>query len=300
MTLMDANNVAAAFGLDMSRYDPTINAEKFDKRAEFYLGGLPSTFQYQTASAGDWRIEPMKGRYIMAPGYFTGIMAVPPSYRLMRGEELWMSLAPMEIESQFPHFAAAAHHCGRDNGVLIMGLGLGYMVGQFIGMKQKGQFSGPITVIERDPKVVECFMRSLTFDNRNLLDECAVDILSGVDALTFKTSESYGLITADIWLTLNSEEARHQTRQMADNIPNHDAISWWGVELDYLGWMAGHYDEPGNEGRDTWDDYCADVGMNIYGSSPFLDTDEFYEDVLDAGRASLDMIPNGGLDLIRE
>jgi len=271
-----------------ARYDVEANAASFEERATRYLGGLPSCFQYREASAGSWSIEKMSGNAIACSAYFTGLMMVPPSVRLMRGEELWMSLAPMEIESQFPHFAAAADHCKDGKGVLIAGLGLGYMVGQFCNMARKGQIDGPIVVLERDCDVVECFLRSLRPVDLDMLNECHVDIVSGVDALTWKSEDEFGLITADIWLTLNSEEARTETRMMAENIPNHDAISWWGAELDYLGWMSENYEVAGNEGPDTWADYCEAVGMKVYGKAGFLETREFYDDCLSAAMASLD------------
>ncbi|TAN60666.1 MAG: hypothetical protein EPN20_13415, partial [Magnetospirillum sp.] len=84
--------------------------------------GLPyppmATPGYRMVDAGGWRLS--QAFIIASPGYFLPIRPLDwVTTLLSRGNVTWMSVTPMEIESQMPHLAAAKGM------VVVCGLGLG-------------------------------------------------------------------------------------------------------------------------------------------------------------------------------
>src|SRR5215471_9730041 len=103
------------------------------------------TPRYRAGQYGAWSLTTVTDHFA-AVGYFRGMQWVDgtPQYVLRRGREVWMSISPMELESQALHLHAA------HGDVVIAGLGMGALV---YNVLQKPEVTH-VTVVERDHEVV--------------------------------------------------------------------------------------------------------------------------------------------------
>src|SRR3954452_11278879 len=97
---------------------------------------------YRPATYGGWevRVQP----FGFAPGYWSGPSLVSGMPALLRDGETWMSISPLEIESEEIGIRAGQGH------VLILGLGLGWAAAATASLPAVTR----VTVVERDPEVI--------------------------------------------------------------------------------------------------------------------------------------------------
>jgi len=112
--------------------------------------GLPwhplETPEYTELTDGvRWTIKKL-GRLPLVRGYFLGLQPMrEQNWILLRDEEIWMSLTPMELESQAPHLLAARGH------TVIMGFGMGVLTYNVLQNENVDR----VTVIEIENEVVD-------------------------------------------------------------------------------------------------------------------------------------------------
>jgi hypothetical protein len=209
-------------------------------------GELPSPalkHLYRPQAARDWAltIEPM----VFSPSYWGAPQLVEELVVLRRGDDVWMSLAPLELESQVIGIAAASGH------VLVMGLGLGWAAAE---CALRGEVD-MVTVIEADPAVI-ALHRDLDLFAR-LPDQCGDKVrIVPHDAMTWQADRPIDVMMADIWLPLISEQDRAaEVRQMQANVAAR-AVYFWGQELELARQAAARglaIDEAGIAAvADTW------------------------------------------------
>ncbi|MFM7377551.1 MAG: hypothetical protein ACKO1O_05390 [Erythrobacter sp.] len=178
----------------------------------------PLAALYRPMEAGAWRLT--VGGSVLCPGYPDGVKLVQGVIALVRGNETWMSLTPIECESQILGVAAAEGH------VVIMGLGMGWVAAETALRAEVLQ----VTIVERDPDVI-AIHRAL--DLFAQLPGGAGEKVRIVEASAYdwRPDQPVDLLMPDIWLGLIEGDRVPEVRRMQDNVGAR-AIYFWGQELE--------------------------------------------------------------------
>lgn len=173
---------------------------------------------YRPMKSGAWELKTVD----MAPcrGYWTPVQMTFGLVLLTRGEDTWMSLAPVEIESQILGVEAAHGH------VAIMGLGMGWVASETAMREEVTQ----VTIIERDPEVIALHQELDLFAR---LPGGAGDKMQIVnaDAYEWMPDTPVDLLMPDIWLPLVGGHRVADVARMQDNV-QAPLIYFWGQELE--------------------------------------------------------------------
>lgn len=179
---------------------------------------------YIEGTNGRWRL--FKGGFLLDRGYYSGLWGVAGMPALLRDTngdgrswETWMSLSPHEIESQE---LGCRYACGH---TVVMGLGMGWVA---INMALNPAVE-LVTIIERDPEVIELFGQSGAL--HGLADNVTAKIrIIRADALEWRPGEKVDFLYADIWRCLEEPQTVDNVRRMQANI-GAEVIYFWGQEL---------------------------------------------------------------------
>lgn len=135
--------------------------------------------------------------------------------------ETWMSLTPLEVESQELGYLCARGH------VVIMGLGMGWIAANAALNPQVFD----VTVVERDPDVIRLFKESGAFDSIPKPEREKITIVEA-DACEWRPEKGTHIdfLYADIWLQIAEPGTLSQVRQMQQNVQAKQ-IYFWGQEL---------------------------------------------------------------------
>jgi len=203
---------------------------------------------YKAVESGDWSLTQHDVPYIR--GYFNGLQRNKlPNWVLEKGNEIWMSLTPMEVESQAPHAAAAYGH------TVIMGFGMGMLTYNVL----KNPKVTKVTAIEIEPEVVELMRLAANMEDWQGIEKLEIVI---ADALTWTPDEQVNVVLADIWADIGSMRLRGDMQTIQKNV-KPDLIAGWSMELDYVTWMQGQGYEPGDEDAYTYSEYVEDIGLPL-------------------------------------
>ncbi len=178
--------------------------------------------RYQPCEVGRWqlRVAPM----LVSSGYWSPALMTTGTAALFRREadghpRCWMSMTPMEIESQEIGVRAASGH------TVVMGMGMGWAA---VNAALRPEVTR-VTVVELDPDVIEVNRRIGLFDQLPA-EAVAKIVLVNADALEFRTEEPADTLMTDIWLPINGDERMEQSRVMARNTGAR-RVYVWGQEL---------------------------------------------------------------------
>ncbi|MEL6529639.1 MAG: hypothetical protein AAGK01_07310 [Pseudomonadota bacterium] len=182
----------------------------------FEIGPLRE--HYRPMKSGKWELRNIEA----APcrGYWSGLQLALDVAILTRGDDTWMSLMPVEIESQILGVEAAHGH------VVIMGLGMGWVAAETALRERVSQ----VTIVERDPDVLAMHQELDLFAKLPGGVADKVNIVQA-DALTWVPDFAVDLLMPDIWLPLIGEDRLPDVRKMQKNVAA-DAIYFWGQELE--------------------------------------------------------------------
>jgi hypothetical protein len=174
---------------------------------------------YRPQAAGAWEltVTPL----VVCPSYWGQARMVADLAVLQKDSDVWMSLAPMEIESQAIAVAAASGH------VVIMGLGMGWAAAE---CACRAEVSA-VTVVERDPEVIALHRALGLFGRLPNNRGRKVNVVEG-DAYLWKPDQPVDLLLADIWLPLiDMADRAEEVRRMQANI-GAERVYFWGQELE--------------------------------------------------------------------
>jgi hypothetical protein len=174
---------------------------------------------YRPMRAGQWSLRRWPDA-IPLRGYWSPARQISGVISLDRGSDTWMSLMPVEIESQQIGVGCAA---GR---VVIFGLGMGWSAAASALRPE----TSSVTVIERDPELI-ALHEALDLFGR-LPDQLGrkVRIVEG-DAFEWRPDGPVDLLMLDIWLNLVTDGRVEEVRRMQANV-NARRIYFWGQELE--------------------------------------------------------------------
>lgn len=173
-------------------------------------------------SVGPWslRIEPASA----ARGYWGRLYAVRGMVMLTGPFEepgaAWMSISPMEVESQEIGIAAA---CGR---TVVIGLGMGWCAAN-VALNPAVE---RVTIIERDRDVIA--LAEALGVLAQLPPEARAKIeLVEADAFEWRSDGAVDSLQADIWARFVEPGKWDEVRRMQDNV-RAGSIYFWGQELE--------------------------------------------------------------------
>lgn len=179
---------------------------------------------YAEGRQGRWKM--IRGGFQLDRGYYSGVWGVvglPALLRDAQGDgqvwDTWMSLSPHEIESQELGVRYAHGHS------VVMGLGMGWVAAN-IALNPR---VSKVTVIERDPEVIELFTQVQNFAGLPAEARAKLNLVEA-DALFWQPGEAVDFLYADIWRTLEEPQTLDDVRRMQANVGAR-VVYFWGQEL---------------------------------------------------------------------
>jgi hypothetical protein len=174
--------------------------------------------EYKPMRSGAWEIR--QAANVLCQGYWGPPVLTPCLTALLRGGDVWMSITPMELESQLIGIDKANGH------VAILGLGMGWAAA---ATALKASVTA-VSVIEADAEVIALHRELDIFSQIPADCRQKLQILHG-DAYAWKPSAPVDLLMPDIWLPLVSDGRVEEVRRMQDNV-QAGGIYFWGQEME--------------------------------------------------------------------
>lgn len=173
---------------------------------------------YRPLDSGRWSLLPPA--MVLTRGYWSPPAFVPNVRALTRDGDTWMSLTPLEFESQGIGVHYATGH------VAIFGLGMGWVAAATALRDSVTR----VTVVERDPDVIALHADLDLFARLPGGSGDKIRIVEG-DALAWRPDAPVDLLMPDIWLPLVSDGRVDEVRQMQANVAAAK-VYFWGQELE--------------------------------------------------------------------
>jgi hypothetical protein len=189
------------------------------------LGEFETPLWFPRFREGNWgtwslRVSAMSA----ARGYWGRGYRIDGSFILMgpfeRGAAAWMSIVPMEIESQEIGIAAAHGHS------VVLGLGMGWCAANVALNPAVDR----VTVIERDPDIVALIGTIGVFDQLPEAARAKIELVRG-DALRWRPDAAVDNVQADIWARFVEPGKWDDVRRIQDNL-GAGSIYFWGQEME--------------------------------------------------------------------
>jgi hypothetical protein len=177
------------------------------------------TYQPFVGARWELRVVPMG----MCKGYWSDAKIIRDMAVLLRSDGdrpiSWMSMTPLEIESQEIGCRLATGH------TVIMGMGMGWAAANTATQPAVTR----VTVVERDPEVIGLIHDTGIF--QQLPPDAAAKIaVVQADALEWVPDAPVDTLLADIWLGLNGDDRVEHVRRMHANT-GAPRIYFWGQEM---------------------------------------------------------------------
>jgi hypothetical protein len=132
----------------------------------------------------------------------------------------WMSIVPMEIESQDIGIGSAHGH------TVVLGLGMGWCAGNVALNRTVDR----VTVVERDPEVVALVEALGVFAQLPAAAAAKIEVVLD-DALRWRPDAAVDSLQADIWARLVEPGKWDDMRRIQDNV-GAGSLYFWGQELE--------------------------------------------------------------------
>lgn len=174
--------------------------------------------EYLPIRVGRWEIIHRDG--LLSQGYWSPASFSPRVAALMRDDALWMSITPMELESQAIGIQAASGHAA------IFGLGMGWAAAA-TAMREEVH---AVTVVERDPDIIALHAEIDIFSQLPPGARSKIRIVQD-DALAWAADAAIDILMPDIWLPLVSDGRVAEVQKMHRNT-GAKAVYFWGQEME--------------------------------------------------------------------
>lgn len=136
------------------------------------------------------------------------------------GQASWMSIVPMEVESQEIGIAAARGH------TVVLGLGMGWCAAN-VALKPAVE---RVTVVERDPDVIALIDGLGIFSQLPAEARAKIRVVQA-DALEWRPDAPVDSVQADIWAKFVEPQKWADVHRMQDNI-EAASFYFWGQEME--------------------------------------------------------------------
>ena len=173
---------------------------------------------YRPARVGAWNVQiiPMS----IQPGYWSEPALLRDLPILLCGDEPWMAISALEIESQEIGIRLARGH------VLVFGLGMGWAAAAAAANPSVSR----VTVVERDGDVIALHRALDPFAQLPEAARAKLRLVEG-DAFAYAPDRPVDLLMPDIWRPLVSDGRLDDVRRMQDKV-GAAGIYFWGQELE--------------------------------------------------------------------
>jgi len=182
--------------------------------------GLDALFvpDYRPLAVGKWRLDvaPLG----VMPGYWSAPAIAENTAILTENDATWMSITPLELESQGIGVQLARGH------VLIHGLGMGWAV----AATAFREAVSAVTVVERDPQVRDLIAAIDPFAQLPEMARRKIAVIAG-DAMDYNPARPVDFLMPDIWRPLINDTRIAEVRAMQARA-QATAIHFWGQELE--------------------------------------------------------------------
>lgn len=173
---------------------------------------------YRPLKSADWELR-LCGMNL-CPGYWSDPVLVEGMAALVRGGHAWMSITPLELESQGLGVGLARGH------VLIFGLGMGWAAAATAVLPAVEA----VTVVERDRDLLALHRKLDLFAQLPEPERAKVRLIEG-DAFSYVPDAPVDLLMPDIWLPLVDDGRIEEVRAMQANV-RANKIHFWGQEME--------------------------------------------------------------------
>jgi hypothetical protein len=188
--------------------------------------------RYKSELNGEWRVDTVDCPPLIR-GYWRGLVPVKERewLRLWKGDQLWMSSTPMELESQ-------AHALSEMTGrVLIAGGGLGITLYNAIQKKEVEE----VVLLEIDNGLVKWLRRQMMGREWSGLDKATLiwhdaTVRMNLPYSDLTTEKDFDFLWVDIWERLGEEKALADVR-CVQKAAQAKQVGWWGMELDFISFL---------------------------------------------------------------
>jgi hypothetical protein len=191
---------------------------------------------YKEMNLGDWSIRWLSP--ILQWRYFHAELITASQYALLLADESWMSTAPVEVEQQAHHVAAAYGH------VVVMGAGMGVALYNILLKPEVTR----ITLVERDPRVIDLLRIAADLDRWAGIDKLSVEI---VDAFAYRPTTPVDHLYIDIWAKAADPRSLTDTQQLQHNV-RAKTVGWWTQEFFFLQWLEPKHFSPTLDRYRVW------------------------------------------------
>ncbi len=221
------------------------------------LAALPGAFRtglwlphYRPGASGAWTIT---GTILPAVrGYWGDNYGLLATSVLLRDDDPWMSIVPMEIESQEIGIAAARGHTA------VLGLGMGWCAANVALNPAVTR----VTVVERDPAVIALIADLGIFGQLPDAARAKITVVEA-DAFDWRPDTPVDSLQADIWAGMVEPQKWDDVRRL------HDAIApaslyFWGQEMELWRLACRHAGRtPETLSRAALDELVAGTGLPL-------------------------------------
>ncbi|WP_445682331.1 hypothetical protein [Radicibacter daui] len=173
---------------------------------------------YRSIRRGEWEI--LISELNFAGGYWSDAVLVRNMAGLIRDGSTWMSMTPMEIESQ-----EIGVRLSRGD-VVILGMGMGWAA----AVTALRDEVSSVTVVELDADVLALHEELDIFSQLPEAARRKISIVHG-SAFSYRPTGPVDFLMADIWLPLRGDNRVDEVKRMQENI-GAQAIYFWGQELE--------------------------------------------------------------------
>ena len=206
----------------MANYDPSTDANVMPADASRDLPWAQLQIpNYREMSLGAWAIR--QTAPMLQWRYFHPELVTASQYTLLAGDESWMSTAPIEIEGQTQHVAAAYGQ------VVVMGAGLGVVLYNLLRKRQVTH----VTLVECDPDVITLLRQAADLEHWDGIGKLTVEI---GDAFEYLSPMRVDCLYVDIWAKPADPQALADTQRIQRNIQAR-TVGWWTQEVFFLQWL---------------------------------------------------------------
>ena len=203
--------------------------------------------QYKDMKMGKWVLKHQQMPPIIR-GYFKGLQ-IPGTIlnpHLLEDGITYMSVTPMEIESQAPHLYWATGH------VMVMGAGMGVYL---YNVLRKPDVSR-VTLVEKSQDVIDILQA------QGLLQHPKLQRVIVDDALELLYRGPYvNYLFVDIWPYLHDKRTMADMQKINPGV-RPEYVGAWGQELEFVNWAAHNTDaKPDQLTDEHWKQWVAFTGL---------------------------------------
>jgi hypothetical protein len=201
--------------------------------------------EYRDYKGEEWSLK-LTAMPPLIRGYYTDIHS--PKHKinpiLSRNGKTWMSITPMELESQAPHAHFATGH------TVIAGLGMGVLTYNVLRKPEVTK----VTVLEQSADVIKLFPRITNPAEWDGIEKLEI---VHTDATEWVAKEEVDFMAVDIFEQMFCSTSMDVLKKMQKNVRAF-SVAGWTIELEFVSWAQDAGIPPDDLEDRHYDQFCAE------------------------------------------